>query len=75
VRFDDEEVDQQMELKPLLHDYPELVIRFMWEKYSQLEQTMHYVEQCAKGGITLGGKRKQVMKGFKSLRDYLEGKT
>jgi hypothetical protein len=75
VRFDDEEVDQQMELKPLLHNYPELVIRFMWEKYSQSEQTMHYVEQCAKGGITLGGKRKQVMKGFKSLRDYLEGKT
>jgi hypothetical protein len=76
VRFDDEEVNQQMELKPLLHDYPELVIWFMWEKYSQSEQTMHYVEQCAKGGITLGGKRKQVvMKGFKSLRDYLKGKT
>jgi hypothetical protein len=36
---------------------------------------MHYVEQCAKGGITLGGKRKRVMKGFKSLRDNLEGKT
>jgi hypothetical protein len=48
VRFDDEETDQQMELKPLLHHYPELVIRFMWEKYSQSEQTMHYVEQCAK---------------------------
>jgi hypothetical protein len=75
VRFDNEEVDQQMELKPLLHNYPELVIWFMWEKYSQSEQTMHYVEQCAKGGITLGGKKKQVMKGFKSLRDYLEGKT
>jgi hypothetical protein len=29
VRFDNEEVDQQMELKPLLHNYPELVIRFI----------------------------------------------
>jgi hypothetical protein len=75
VRFDNEEANQQTDSKPLLHNYPELVIWFMWEKYSQLDQTMRYVEQCEIGGITLGGKRKEAMKGFKSLRDYLESKT
>jgi hypothetical protein len=42
VRSDNEEVNQQMDLKPLLHNYPELVIQ-----YSQSDQTMCYIEQCA----------------------------
>jgi hypothetical protein len=74
VRFNDSEIDQRMDLQPLLHDYPEQVIRFMWEKYSRSAQAMSYVEECAKGEITLGRKKTAVMQGFKSLNHYLEGK-
>jgi hypothetical protein len=73
VRFNDAEMDQKMDLRPLLHDYPEQVVRFMWEKYSQSVHAMNYVEACARGEISLGGKKKPVIKGFKSLKDYLEG--
>jgi hypothetical protein len=43
-------------LKTMLHDFPEAVIHYMWEKYSQSEQAMTFVERSAKGDIVVEGK-------------------
>jgi hypothetical protein len=59
VSFDDSNVNEKVDLKTMLHDFPEKVIRFMWEKYSRLEKAVSYVEQCAKGDLLLAGKKKR----------------
>jgi hypothetical protein len=38
VSFDDSNVNEKVDLKTVLHDFPEKVICFMWEKYSRLEK-------------------------------------
>jgi hypothetical protein len=55
VLFDDSNVNEKVDLKTMLQDFPENVIRFMWEKYSRLEKVMSCVEQCAKGDLLLAG--------------------
>jgi hypothetical protein len=55
VSFDDSNVNEKVDLKTMLHDFPERVIRFMWEKYSRSEKAMSYVERCAKGDLSLAG--------------------
>jgi hypothetical protein len=34
VQFDISTVNERADLKTMLHDFPEAVIHFMWEKYS-----------------------------------------
>jgi hypothetical protein len=64
-----------MALEPLLFDNPDVVIKFMLEKYSKSERTMKYIESCARADITLGGEQQQeVIEGFDSLENYLDRK-
>jgi hypothetical protein len=67
-------VHKYMALEPFLYDYPDVVIKFMWEKYSKSERTMKYVESCARADITLGGEQQRVIEGFDSLENYLDRK-
>jgi hypothetical protein len=71
VTFDDSETTEEVDLKTMLHDFPEEVIRFMWEKYGRSQRTMSYVEKCAKSDILLEGMKKKVFSGFKTLKCYL----
>jgi hypothetical protein len=72
VQFDNSMVNKKTDLKTMLHDFPKAVIHFMWEKYSQSEQAMTFVERSAKGDIVVEGKKKKVVRGFSTLKDYLE---
>jgi hypothetical protein len=71
VLFDDSNVNEKVELKTMLHDFPERVIRFMWEKSSRSEKAMSYVERCAKGNLFVAGKKKKGFSGFRSLSAYI----
>jgi hypothetical protein len=59
VQFDNSTMNKKANLKAMLHDFPDAVIHFMWEKYSQSEQAMTFVERSAKGDIVVEGKKKK----------------
>jgi hypothetical protein len=71
VSIDDSNVNDKVDLKTTLHDFPERVICFMWEKVSRSEKAMSYVEQCAKGNLFVAGKKKKVFSGFRTLSAYI----
>jgi hypothetical protein len=74
VKFQDEETTKNMSLKPLLRDYDEKVIKFMWDKYSGNKDAMKYLERQAKGQYSFMNTRSKCVEGFQSLFAYVYDK-
>jgi hypothetical protein len=70
VDFKDGKEASKMAIKPLLYDFPEKVLGFMWCKYSDSELTMRYIEKCAKAQVSYSGQREKCVPGFKNLSTY-----